>query len=80
MPPKGYRKPAARSIADYDRGIQLVTAIDRIAAILAVDFSDCPRTLLVTTALFDAHRELYDRRTALAKGSRAETSPQDGQA
>lgn len=67
MPPRGYRKPAVRTAADYDRGIQLLAAIDRIAALLAQDFSDCPRVLLVTTALGDAHKELSEKREKLTK-------------
>jgi hypothetical protein len=58
--------------ADYDRGIQLLAAIDRIAALLAQDFSDCPRVLLVTTALGDAHRELSEKREKLGKTVEAE--------
>lgn len=65
MPPRGYRKPAVRTAADYDRGIQLLAAIDRISALLAQDFSDCPRVLLVTAALGDAHRELSEKREKL---------------
>lgn len=73
MPPRGWKRPPTRTAADYDRGIQLLAAIDRIAALLAQDFSDCPRVLLVTTALGDAHRELSDKREKLT-----ETHGQDG--
>ena len=69
MPPKGWSKKKERTAADYERGIQLLAAIDRIAALLAQDFSDCPRVLLVTTALGDAHKELAGRRTAVSNGS-----------
>lgn len=65
MPPKGWSKKKERTAADYDRGIQMLAAIDRIAALLAHDFSECPRVLLVTTALGDAHKELLDKQTVL---------------
>lgn len=65
MPPKGYRAPQKRTDADYERGIALLGGIDRVAAVLARDFADCPRVLLVTTALYDAHRELSEKREAL---------------
>lgn len=67
MPPKGWSKPKVRTLADYDRGIQMLGAIDRIAGILAQDFPELPRVLLVTTALGDAHRELSERRESLTQ-------------
>lgn len=76
---KGWKKPVARTVADYDRGIQLLAAIDRIAALLAQDFSDCPRVLLVTTALGDAHKELSDKRASLVKDSGDQQPQQEGQ-
>ena len=72
MPPKGWKRPAARTLADYDRGIQMLGAIDRIAGILAQEFPELPRVLLVTTALGDAHRELSDKREAISKTTEVE--------
>lgn len=78
MPPKGWSKPKARTLADYDRGIQMLGAIDRIAGILAQEFPELPRVLLVTTALSDAHKELSKERDALANRGSGDESQQEG--
>lgn len=67
MPPKGYRRPVPRTAEDYSKAIQILGGLDRIAGILVQDFSDCPRVLLLTTALSDANRELSEKREALNK-------------
>lgn len=70
MPPRGWRRPVPRTAEDYTKALQILGGLDRIAGVLAQDFPDCPRVLLIVTMLGDAHRELSEKMDALIQAQK----------